>query len=97
MIKINDNGELLKLSEIAEKYDVDLNLVKNRYKRGDKTIAELIRKTKYRTVNDNGEMLKISEIAEKYNIPMGLILNRWHRGHKTVEALTAKRRDKHVN
>jgi predicted DNA-binding protein YlxM (UPF0122 family) len=96
-LKINDNGKMLTLREIAEKYDVDLELIKNRYTRGDKTIAELIRKIKYRTINDNGELLKFSELAKKYNISMGLILNRWYRGHRTVEALTAKRKDKHVN
>lgn len=42
MVYIDDNGRLKTLKELAEKYDVPLELIRGRWNRGMREIEELI-------------------------------------------------------
>jgi hypothetical protein len=90
MIKINDNGELLTIKEMAVKYDIKESVFRMRYKRFGNDLKKLIDNATIK-INDNGEMLTIAEVGAKYNIKPSLVRQRYKQGIRAIAEISKKK------
>ena len=93
--KICDEGFTLR--EISQMRNLSLNTVKNRWHKGDRSLADLGRPVlsksscgKTRT-NRICEGMTLREISEKFNIEYKLLKNRWDEGDRSLADLTRPR------
>jgi hypothetical protein len=82
------NGEVLTLSQMANKYNIDFELFRHRIKKGWSVEKALSNKTELEVISFKGEIKTVSEFAKEYGMTYHQLKKRLMRNWTVERALT---------